>query len=681
MTQAAPPDLMQRILAAARARKFDEAATLAANAQADHPADSRLGALAGAIEMQRGNFILAADLLAAAHFQNPNDVTIRGNLAEARYHTGDAAGALALCDDVASAADPSGRLLRLGAYFAQESGDYQLAATLYRRIVAQMPDDWSSWNNLGNTLGSLEDFDGAIAALEKVAGRLPGDRTIAINLANTYAARGDFEEAIGRLQLLAQQAPDFADPVLALHAIYTKQGREDDAYEAIAEAARRNSNHAQTRSSYANEAARRNDYGIAEREYEAALALDPRDGAAIVGLASMLERMNREDELLPLLQRAVASGADPEPVSYIEAMNLRRAGDFEGALAALDASKEAVVPGRRFHLRGVLLDRLGLHDQAFAAWRAMNDFWLEDPTQPRMRAARYRDKVAHDTLVTARDWVNGWNPAPVADGLPDPVILLGFPRSGTTLLDTMLMGAPHALVMEEQPFFTELEQRFGGIEAIATLDQAALQDGRAYYYGRVAALGAVTPETLIIDKHPLHANSIAVIKRFFPKARFILALRHPMDVLLSCYLTNFRINNAMANFLDLDDAAALYDLTFAHWEKARAVFDLPVKTVVYERLVEDTARELRPLFDWLELDWPGDDLDHREAARARGVVQTASYAQVTEPIYQRARGRWHNYRHHLEPVIETIRPWVEKFGYGLDQGRIPPWPEGGSAAA
>ncbi|WP_309750661.1 sulfotransferase [Novosphingobium sp.] len=675
MTQAAPPETLQRILIAARSRRLDEAAVLCASAIADHPGDSRLGALGGAIEMQRGQFAGALKLLGPAHAQNPADVTIRANLAEARYYTGDAAGALALCSDTAIASDASGRLLRLGAYFAQESDRLDRAADLYRRIVANAPDDWSSWNNLGNTLGSLEDYDGAIAALERAAAKQPGDRTIAINLANTYAARGDLEEAIARLQKLADQAPDFVDPVMALYVVYTKQGREDDAYTAIAEAARRNPGHAQTRSDYAQEAAKQNDYAIAEREYEAALALDPRLGPAIVGMASMLERMNREDALIPLLQRATENGVDAESVSYIDAMNLRRAGDFEGALVALDASNEVVVPGRRFHLRGVLLDRLGQHDEAFAAWRAMNEYWQEDPTQPRQRAQMYRDKIEQDIALTNQDWVSGWSPAPVGGDLPDPVILLGFPRSGTTLLDTMLMGAPRALVMEEQPFFTELEQRFGGLDALAALDEAALKEGRAFYHDRVATLGPVTSDTLIIDKHPLHANNIAVIKRFFPGARFIMAMRHPMDALLSCYLTNFRINNAMANFLDLEDAAALYDLTFTHWEKARAVFDLPVKTVVYERLVEDTTRELRPLFDWLGLDWPGDELDHREAARARGVVKTASYAQVTEPIYTRARGRWLNYRAHLEPVLETMRPWAEKFGYSLDDGRIPDWPD------
>ena len=161
----------------------------------------------------------------------------------------------------------------------------------------------------------------------------------------------------------------------------------------------------------------------------------------------------------------------------------------------------------------------------------------------------------------------------------------------------------------------------------------------------------------------MHLNKVAVIRRLFPDAKFVLALRHPCDVVLSCFLTNFRINNAMANFLRLEDAAELYDLSFTHWEKARALFDLPVGTIVYERLVEDKDRELRPLFDWLGLQWPGEQFDHRDAARARGTVATASYAQVTEPIYTRASGRWTKYRAQLDPVLPVLKRWITHFRY------------------
>ena len=304
----------------------------------------------------------------------------------------------------------------------------------------------------------------------------------------------------------------------------------------------------------------------------------------------------------------------------------------------------------------------------------MNQYWLDDPSKPRERAAQFRDVIVRDMALTTPEWIASWSPAPTSDGRASPIFLVGFPRSGTTLLDTMLMRDPRVAVLEEEPFLDQMETALGGPEAFAALDQAALQRGRDLYFELVSKSVELKPETVLVDKHPLHLNKVPVIKRAFPDARFVLALRHPCDVLLSCYLTNFRINNAMANFLDLEDAAALYDLTFRNWEQARAAFALPVGTVVYERLVEDTARELRPLFDWLGLDWPGDAGDHRAAARARGLVTTASYAQVTEPIYQRAAGRWHRYAAQLEPVFAQLQPWVERFGYALDDGRIPPWP-------
>ena len=170
---------------------------------------------------------------------------------------------------------------------------------------------------------------------------------------------------------------------------------------------------------------------------------------------------------------------------------------------------------------------------------------------------------------------------------------------------------------------------------------------------------------MLIDKSPLFLTKAVLIQRLFPNARFILALRHPCDVLLSCFMSNFRLNNAMSNFLRLEDAAEFYDLTFQHWERARALFPLNVHTIVYERLVEDVEAEVRPLFDFLGLDWRDEALDHRATAKARGLITTASYSQVVEPIYKRAAGRWEGYRHHLEPILPVLRPWVEKFGYSL----------------
>ena len=90
-----------------------------------------------------------------------------------------------------------------------------------------------------------------------------------------------------------------------------------------------------------------------------------------------------------------------------------------------------------------------------------------------------------------------------------------------------------------------------------------------------------------------------------------------------------------------------------------------IHTVIYENIVADRSRELRPLFEFLRLPWDERVLDHQSTARSRGHIKTASYAQVIEPIYTRSSGRWLNYRKHLEPIFPILRPWAEKFGYEI----------------
>ncbi len=226
------------------------------------------------------------------------------------------------------------------------------------------------------------------------------------------------------------------------------------------------------------------------------------------------------------------------------------------------------------------------------------------------------------------------------------------------------MGHPRAVVMEEQPPLNLVEEGLGGLAAIAALDAAGIAQARAHYFAEVEKLQPVLPGQLLIDKSPLFLYRVPLIRRLFPRARIILALRHPCDVVLSCFMSNFRLNSAMSNFLRLEDAAAFYDLCFRHWTESRELFAPDVREIVYERLVEDVEAEVRPLLEWLGLGWDNSVLDHRGTALARGLITTASYSQVTEPIYRRAAGRWLRYRDHLAPVLDRLQPWASRFGYG-----------------
>lgn len=683
----------------ARSGRLAEAARLAQETQAQGlvagPQAAIFHALAGGIEAHRGQFAAATPYLSAAHRLSPQDSTVRANLAEVLYHTGQKAQALALCDLESAARDPALRLARLGGALAQDLGAVDQAIALWQLVVAKAAEDWASWNNLGNALTEAERHGEAVAALQRAAALVPDNAPIRLNLGRAMVEHGQTDAAQAHFAAMVQDFPQDPQPHYSLFALWRAQGDAEAALGALRQAALLAPDDAQIHADLGQYLAELGEFAQAEAPLRAALraANQPATATgssgvaqAFVALASLLERLNREEELDSLLAQAEAAPAltaDPRPAAFINALRAKRAHDYAAALSALDAAgEELVTASQRLHLRGVLLDRLGQAEAAAQAFAAMNAALAEHPSAPRSRGAAYREAIAQGTALLTPAWRASWlaeSPSPCA--YQAPIFLLGFPRSGTTLLDTMLMTAPDVAVLEEENIIADIEAELGGYAALPMLTSEQIAAARARYFARAAAVleqaggPALSPATRLVDKHPMHLRHAPTIARLFPDARFVLALRHPCDVVLSCWLTNFRLNNAMASFLDLEDAASLYDAGFAQWEQARQVLDLAVGTVVYERLVADPAAELMPLFAWAGLAYPQGGLDHTAAARARGTVTTASYAQVTEPVYQRAAGRWRRYGAVLAPVEAQLAGWIAHWGYDQPAGppKYPPY--------
>ena len=388
-------------------------------------------------------------------------------------------------------------------------------------------------------------------------------------------------------------------------------------------------------------------------------------GDGYVELGIVYEHTNRADAFPGLIAEAKAAGADEVSIRFLQALDHRRAGRFAEGAAALAVVPATLQPVHRAQLLGQFHDRLGDADAAFAAFGEMNRIAALDSSDPLGRAAAYRDLIrSHHALVTPR-WFASWRQAARPLDRPSPVFLVGFPRSGTTLLDTMLLGHPRAVVLEEMGLIHKVEGAGGTTERLAELDAGEIDRLRQVYFEEVARYVELKPDSVLIDKNPMQLNKVPIIHRLFPDARFILALRHPCDVVLSCFITAFRLNNAMSNFLALETAAQTYALSFDYWERCREVIPIAVHAIRYEQVVADAEAELRPLFDYLGLDWRDEALDHQRIAAERGNVRTASYAQVTEQLYTRASGRWRRYAHQLEPIMPLLAPWAERYGYGI----------------
>jgi hypothetical protein len=225
------------------------------------------------------------------------------------------------------------------------------------------------------------------------------------------------------------------------------------------------------------------------------------------------------------------------------------------------------------------------------------------------------------------------------------------------------MGHPETKVLEELPMLAAAGRTIGGALRLSTASADQLAAARATYFEELDR--HVEPEFggLFVDKHPLNMMRLPLIYCLFPDARVIFAQRHPCDAVLSGFMQSFVLNRAMACFLDIEDAADLYDVAMDLFTFGQERTSLHVQTLVYEQLVEDPEAVLRPVIDFLGLEWQPQLLDHRGTANRRGAIITASYDQVSQPLTTAASGRWRRYEQQLKPVLPVLLPWARRLGY------------------
>lgn len=656
---------IREAIAASRSGRVPDAIKIAEQALANGGDPAPLNAMLGSIHCQSGNLDAGIRHLRAANQALPQDPVIASNLATALAQQGEHAAALGVITEEMAKADPSMRLLRIRAFLAQETSNFDVSVPAYEAIVSAAPDDWESWNNLGNARRLSGDFEGSVSALDRALELNPSSPPIRLNQAMALARAGRVDEAEQNLRRMASDYPQDTKPLFELHAIMKELGRGEAALEAIEEAAKRRPQDKELLLSLAGQRLDEHQLDGAEDAYRRILELQPSHDLANLGLAVVFELANRTDELTRLVDEAQSRGASNHVLHFIRAMVLRREKRFTEGLESLAKVPENLENARRYSLLGQLQEGAGNYDEAFAAFTRMNQFRDADLTRPAERAAAFRESLRLQLKSITSEWVKGWREEAQRDPRPSPVFLVGFPRSGTTLLDTMLMGHPDIEVLEEEPTLHGAAKRLPPLDELPTASDDQIRAARDEYY-RVAALHVpLAPNKLLIDKNPLSMTLIPIVRRLFPDAKIILALRHPCDVVFSCFAANFDINDGMSNFHRLDTAAELYDLSFSSFEKTRDLFEIPVHTVVYEKVIENQERELRALVEFLGLEWNDAVLDHQSTARSRGRIKTASYAQVGQPLYNQSAGRWTNFRKHLEPILPVLEPWAAKFGYTL----------------
>jgi tetratricopeptide (TPR) repeat protein len=621
----APPANLLPALAAFRRGDRGGARREIDAALAREPRDFELLSFGGLLAAEAGDPASAASYFRRALATAPADPGTRINLATALVATG----ALDEAGEVCGAGGGDSRLLRIAAYVHQEKGRLGEAAAAYQAVVAAFPEDFESWNNLGNVRAAQGEGEAALEAFERAIQLRPDIVEIYLNASEALATVERHEARRRLMRAAAEIAPDNAR-------VLTELGLAESSVRA---------------------------YGEAQAAYREALRLDPRFLSAYLELGLLYENLNRVDDLAALVGQAEANGMADAELGFLRAWTLRRQGRFAEAQPLAEAIPPTIHPVRRARLIAEIADRLGQADRAFEAFTEMNQAMLA--TRQPHDSISYREEVEESAARLTPAWTGSWAPIEVEPDPPSPMFLVGFPRSGTTLLDTLLMNIPSLHVLEESPIFTEVDLALGDEARLAQLSAEEANRLRRLYFQLLDELAPAAPGRTILDKHPLRMARMPILHRLFPDAKVIFLERHPCDVVLSCFMANFQLNHAMRSFIDLEEAARTYDAVFEAWTRATSLLPIDVHRIRYERMVENLEGEMRPLLDFLGLPWDPKVLDNQAAAAERGHVKTASYSQVTEPIYKRAAGRWQRYRKQLEPVLPILAPWAERMGYEL----------------
>ena len=245
------------------------------------------------------------------------------------------------------------------------------------------------------------------------------------------------------------------------------------------------------------------------------------------------------------------------------------------------------------------------------------------------------------------------------------VFLVGFPRSGTTLLDSILRSHSKIMVLEEKPFLLEIRHKFfntnkNNLYSLKNLKQNEKDKMVEDYFKKIGHIKKNTK--IVIDKLPLSITEIGFIKCIFPDSKIILSIRHPCDVIISCFFSSFKINDAMLNFLDWNSSIKFYNEVFNLFEFYEREIRLNYYKIRYEDIVQDFENQIKNLLNFLNLDYESQVNDFFITAKNRERISTPSYSQVINPIYSTSIGRWKNFKKIKNPE-KQLSKWIKKFNY------------------
>jgi tetratricopeptide (TPR) repeat protein len=570
-----------------------------------------------------------------------------------RQKQGEVAAALAVYERLCRDDPENAQALRYLGLARFQLGQHQEGIVYVQRSISLTPHNAPAWSDLGRMYALLNRRQEAMRCFRQSVRVDPCYADGWHNLGTVFKQLGEHEAAFAALKNALLLDPTRADTYLNLGNLLIGADQFEDAVECFERAAQHDPTLAAARSRLAHEFSQRGRVKRAEALFRQSLGLDPDHLQGWFGLGRTLEDLGQAEGALSCYLNVLARRPG-HPRALEQYLGLVR-GEAQGEIMAVAhaALANAAVQDEAKALIGYGLakyhDRRGEYAEAAAAGQVANSARrrVSGPLDRAKLAARIDGLIAtYDADFFAHRTHFGCN-------TDQPVLIVGLPRSGTTLTEQILAAHPLLHGAGELPDLARIairstEDREKPWQAALMLDvikSRALADE----YLRALRDSAPRERLRISDKSPLNFFHLAFAALLFPGARVVHCRRDARDTALSIWMENFNADQRYAtDFDDLAFFAAQYERLMRHW---RSVLPLPILEVHYEETVEDVEAQARRLMTFLAVPWDARCLSFYKSER---TVQTPSRWQVRQPIYTHSVGRWRAYANHLPGLLTAF---------------------------
>lgn len=543
------------------------------------------------------------------------------------------------------------------------------------KYLSIFPQSITLHNILGSAHQALGNYEKAIKIFKDALKIDPSNANVYYNLGNAHFEQDKFSDASYFYKLALSFDAKFENAHYNLGNCFLKMNKPNEAKLSFENTIKVNKNNLAAHHNLAVALQHLGELRSALESYTHAINIDHTHADSWVNGAEILDRLNDMESLSLWIDNGFRNTYEGHPgLMLAKCKFIYRINNHKSAfLMAKNIDSRQLSAEQKidlFQLLGRCSDRLADYGEAFKHFTSMNETAKYCSKHNAQRADEYTLKVQEQLHILRQKAPASHNSSREPASNFSPVFLVGFPRSGTTLLDVILRAHSQILVVEEKPCLSSarahLESKgyfdFVSSDIPKIEIEFAVTKYREVFFNKTFD---TNEEKVLIDKLPLNLVQVPLIKKLFPKSKFILALRHPMDAILSCWMQNFRANDAMVNFYQLEKTVQLYCLAMETFSTCRDQYELEVHEIKYEDLLGNFDGSISATLQFLGLSWDQNIYQYREKAVVRDDLTTPSYSQVVQPFYKHAKFRWENYREQLKPYFKEVEFWANHYKYNL----------------